>query len=195
MNNEEIMNISKAHMMTFNDLNTALTYYTNNIPTYYTNNKSTYYTNNKSTYYTNDYNSMYKISDFQIFYNNFPKISDIKFFYAKDIRFADDTIRGCIIKFSDGTFTRVVLNKNIDFSLIKDFDIKSILVDMCIFKRVLFNTNTNKSFCNKFTEKLVKDYNRKCAEEKKKKDYEDFQKAARLHRHQKKLLKKRFKQK
>lgn len=140
-----------------------------------------------------DINSL-KIDDFHIFYNKFPKISDIKFFYAKDARFTDDIIKGCIIKFSDKTTTKVVLDKNIDFSLVKDFDIKSILIDMCIFKRVLFNKNNDKSFCNKFTEKLVKDYNRKCIEEKKKKDFEEFQKAARLHRHQKKLLKKRFKQ-
>lgn len=178
MNNEEIMYIDKAHMVTINDLNTVLTYYTNDY---------------NPTYYTNDYNPMHKISNFQIFYNNFPKISDIKFFYTKDARFSTDVVKGCIIKFSDKTFTKVVLDKNIDFSLVKDFDIKSILIDMCIFKRVLFNKNNDKSFCNKFTEKLVKDYNRKCVEEKKKKDLEEFQKAARLHRHQKKLLKKKFK--
>ena len=148
--------------------------------------------NTISANYGSNYFSICETLDFYTVYNKFPKISNIKFFYAKDIRFTSDVIKGCIMKFSDGTFTKVVLDKNIDFSLVKDFDIKSILVDMCIFKRVLFDKN-NKSFCNKFTEKLVKDYNRKCVEEKKKKNLEEFQKLARLHRHQKKLLKKRFK--
>ena len=170
MNNLKISRINVANSITNDDFNTI------------------------STYCRSNYFYIHKKIDFYTVYNKFPKILNIKFFYAKDARFSTDVVKGCIIKFSDKTFTKVVLDKNIDFSLVKDFDIKSILIDMCIFKRVLFNKNDNKSFCNKFTEKLVKDYNRKCIEEKKKKDLEEFQKAARLHRHQKKLLKKRFKQ-
>lgn len=176
MNSQDVSQINVANNMIFNDLNEISSYL------------------NEISYSYND-NSLYKIDDFYTFYNNFPKISSIKFFYAKDIRFTDDVIKGCLVEFSDKTTTKVVLDKNIDFSLVKDFDIKSILIDMCIFKRVLFNKNNSKSFCNKFTEKLVKDYNRKCIEEKKKKDLEEFQKAARLHRHQKKLNKKKGKKK
>lgn len=176
MNSQDVSQINIANSMIFNDLNEISSYL------------------NEISYSCND-NSLYKIDDFYTFYNNFPKIYNIKFFYAKDAKFINGVIKGCLVEFSDKTTTKVVLDKNIDFSLVKDFDIKSILIDMCIFKRVLFTKNNDKSFCNKFTEKLVKDYNRKCIEEKKKKDLEEFQKAARLHRHQKKLNKKKGKKK